>query len=346
MYGISKRFKCICFAASFNTVASRYMPDTRNTSSNPSVPFVLRGSSSVFSRRQLDTFGSLQALEDAHNKVTKETKAERLLVKKMTWRLAKPAVESLGAEKEFRNGQNVSRAGSESLFKVPTLPPPRVSKRRGSGDECGAYRFSEVPRRDPSKWTHYSLADIDEDAGLGGRADRKIASDLMRELRRRREIREGKIEGPLPSADDTRPGRILFRPVSGKKRARFVQSGAMLSSALTLNSRTLEEDEEEKEEEEERVQIDDNLGGFDKESGKSEVVAFRTRTQRGRQCFGRLSASTSKGSDEEIDANEPASVSPATLDSVDSSESATDDDVDDAEMEDYPEVVCDAFPGL
>lgn len=80
------------------------MPDTGSSFSNASVPFVLRGSSSVFSQRQMDTFGSLQALEDAHIKVTKATKAERLLVKKMTWRLAKPAVESLGAEKEAVSG--------------------------------------------------------------------------------------------------------------------------------------------------------------------------------------------------------------------------------------------------
>lgn len=76
------------------------MPHSQDNSSDTAAPFFLRGSSSVFSRRQMDVFGSLQALEEAHNKVTKETKAERHLVRKMAWRATKPAVESLGAEKD------------------------------------------------------------------------------------------------------------------------------------------------------------------------------------------------------------------------------------------------------
>ena len=76
------------------------MSGSPSNSPDTSAPFFLRGSSSVFSQRQMDVFGSLQALEDAHKKVTKETKAERHLVKKMTWRTTKPAVESLEAEKD------------------------------------------------------------------------------------------------------------------------------------------------------------------------------------------------------------------------------------------------------
>lgn len=83
----------------------------------------------------------------------------------------------------------MSSGDSKSPFKVPTVPPPRVPRRRGGSGKCSPYRFSEVLRRDPSKWTHYSLADIDEDAGLGAHANRKIAADLMRELRRQREER-------------------------------------------------------------------------------------------------------------------------------------------------------------
>lgn len=75
------------------------MSGTENTSSS-STPFVLRGSSPIFSQRQQDAFGCLQALEEAHNKVTKETKAERNLVKKMAWRPARPVAESLEAEKD------------------------------------------------------------------------------------------------------------------------------------------------------------------------------------------------------------------------------------------------------
>lgn len=150
-------------------------------------------------------------------------------------------------------------------------------------------------------------------------------------------LQECKIEDIPPSADDTRPGRILFRPVSGKKRARFVQSGAVSPSASTMNSKVLEEDEEG---EGEGAQDDGNHGSCGIESATPEVVAFRPRMQRGRQCFGRLSASTSKDSDEEIDSKEFASLSSATLDSDNSSDSATDDnDVDDVEMEDGPEGV-------
>ena len=83
----------------------RLMSSSPNNSSDTPAPFFLRGSSSVFSQRQMDVFGSLQALEDAHKKVTKETKAERHLVKKMTWRTTKPAVESLEAEKNAVSGR-------------------------------------------------------------------------------------------------------------------------------------------------------------------------------------------------------------------------------------------------
>lgn len=305
------------------------MPDTEGSSLNPSVPFVLRGSSSVFSRRQLDTFGSLQALEDAHIKVTKATKAERLLVKKMAWRLVKPAVESLAAEKEARDRRNASSEVSNNPFKVPTLLPPRVSKLRASGRRT-AHQFTEVPRRDPSKWTHYSLADVDEDAGLGANANRKIASDLMRELRRQREELEGNVDGPPPSSDAALPGRILFRSVSGKKRARLDTSNLLLSSVPTVNSKTLNEDEEE-----EVLSSSDNRTTFDEQSSTSGIVTFRTRMQRRRQCFGRLSASTLKDSDEEVDKSESVSISSVALEGDNSSDIAAEDsDMDDAAMED------------
>lgn len=69
-------------------------------SSNELAPFTVRGSTSAFAQRQKSAFDCLQALEEAHLKVTKETRAERNLVKKLAWRPAKPAVESLEAEKE------------------------------------------------------------------------------------------------------------------------------------------------------------------------------------------------------------------------------------------------------
>lgn len=71
-----------------------------STPSSSTGAFVLRASSAVFSQRSADIFGGLLALENAHKLVTKETKAERQLIKKMAWRETKPAVEALETEKD------------------------------------------------------------------------------------------------------------------------------------------------------------------------------------------------------------------------------------------------------
>lgn len=66
---------------------------------------------------------------------------------------------------------------------MPTRPAPRSGSKRRGDHHYRQNIFRGDPHRDSSKWTHYSLADVDED----GQADRKIAAELMRELRRRRQ---------------------------------------------------------------------------------------------------------------------------------------------------------------
>lgn len=67
-------------------------------------------------------------------------------------------------------------------FKVPSLP--RGQNRRHAQTRLAPGSDGGGRPRDPSRWTYYSLADIDED---GGRGDMQIAADLMRELRRRQD---------------------------------------------------------------------------------------------------------------------------------------------------------------
>ncbi len=98
---------------------------SESTSNSPGASgssFALRGSTSVFSQRQADIFGGLQALEDAHKKVTKETKAERQLIKQVAWRETKPAVESLEAEKErVRLVLFIESCGKSKPYRMPFL---------------------------------------------------------------------------------------------------------------------------------------------------------------------------------------------------------------------------------
>ncbi|VDO06453.1 unnamed protein product [Rodentolepis nana] len=264
------------------------MPDTRD-SSNYSEPFAVRGSSSLFIQRQRDTFDCLQALEEAHAKVNKETRAERNLVKKMAWRPAKPAIESLEAEKEARD--KLKSSGTNKLadtFKIPISPAPRPGgKRRGAPDQRQQSR-SDDPRRGSTKWIHYSLADVNED----GKADRSIAAELMRELRRRHQ-EEGaqNEEGPIGNPPQ---GRILFRPKTGRKRR--CMDSVCESSSSSLPSAFSPEDE---------ITCEDQDCSTEPVTlTKPEAVQFRSRQHPGRQMRFTTMSDDNSDHEEEMDTNE------------------------------------------
>ncbi|VDL33631.1 unnamed protein product [Hymenolepis diminuta] len=290
------------------------MSGTDDSSGN-STPFAIRGSSSVFIQRQKDAFDCLQALEEAHKKVTKATKAERNLVKKMAWRPAKPVTESLEAEKEARDKLNASgRNQVVDTFKIPIRPAPRPgSKRRGESDR--QYRFSDDPHRDRSKWIHYSLADVDED----GIADHRIATELMRELRRRRQEKEDteKKEG---SGGNPPPGRILFRPKTGRKRRNMdpacETSNASLSSAFSPEFEITCEDQD--------------CNTESDTSNKSEAVQFRLRQRAGRQARCTTVSEENSDHEQEMDVSEPTGT--------DKDEPGTSSD-EPSDLEDGPEGV-------
>ncbi|VDD83236.1 unnamed protein product [Mesocestoides corti] len=294
------------------------MSDPKSNSSGAPAPFVLRGSTSLFSQRQLDVFGGLQALEDAHNKVTKETRSERHLVKKMAWKETKPAAESLEADKEAREKQNASAPPvdntTEVLFKVPDCPPPRSALRRKRPARA-SHHVTDATKRDSQKWTHYSLADVDEDAGLGGQANRKIAADLMRELRRRRE--EASESEPVEDlGDDDRPARIIFRPTRGTKRSRVESSGP--SPVNLICSQSHDDDDVDE-------QSDDRSNSPDPTNHQDDI-AFRPRTQHGKlRC--RTGSKEDVRSDEEVETR-GSTEAPEAADSGSSDE--TTDDLEDA----------------
>nr|CDS33678.1 expressed conserved protein [Hymenolepis microstoma] len=260
-------------------------------SSNYSEPFAVRGSSSLFVQRQRDAFDCLQALEEAHAKVTKETKAERNLVKKMAWRPAKPAIESLEAEKEARD--KLKSPGTNQFadtFKIPLSPAPRPGgKRRGAPDQRQNSCSDDDPRRGSSKWIHYSLADVDED----GKTDRRIASELMRELRRRHQEKEG-AQNEEGSIGNLPQGRILFRPKTGRKRRCIISvcesSNPSLSSAFSPEYEVTDEDQD-------RSTEPDT-------SNNPEAVQFRSKQRAGRQVRSTtISGGNSDCEEEAMDTN-------------------------------------------
>ncbi|BHF83053.1 hypothetical protein SprV_0802619400 [Sparganum proliferum] len=210
------------------------------SSESPIGGFALQGSSSSFSQRQAVIFGDLQALEDAHRKVEEETSSERLYVQQF-WRETKPAVESLEAEKEARDRKaraKQGRAGIDTTFRVPAPPSAAPYRRRAVA------RRPADPHRDSSKWTYYSLADVDEDAA----SNREVAAQLIQDLRRRREL-AGEGEGGQEQV--TRPDRILFRPTRGRKKARLdadVESDVCATTLRSPSSFGVIADDEEEEE--------------------------------------------------------------------------------------------------
>ncbi|CAL8069110.1 unnamed protein product [Calicophoron daubneyi] len=181
-----------------------------------------------FCQRQMDVFASLAGLEAAHVEVTKATKDERKAVQKASWRRATPAPENLVAEKECRDHahQSERQAGQQqfdSEFRKPKLPKPH----------------RKTVRRDPKKWTHYTLADVDEDGGVhcgdGSSSDSNfaIAASFLNELRERHVVSNNEEEMDVLSeseAGNKQPHRILFRPTSGLKRSRTdCHSGQLLA---------------------------------------------------------------------------------------------------------------------
>ncbi|KAF5397678.1 hypothetical protein PHET_09230 [Paragonimus heterotremus] len=189
----------------------------------------------TFQQRQSDVFASLANLEAAHVEVTKATKQERETVRKVAWRRTSSAVEDLVAEKERRARNEIDRSEETDDGRAgqPTFRKPVVPRfRRGTPHSRRSFRPTSI-ERDPSKWTHYSLADVDEDGyhtsgcESGGDSNFTIASAFLSELRERR-IASSHSDAEISPEDDDADEqkkrgsehRILFRPVRGTKRTR------------------------------------------------------------------------------------------------------------------------------
>ncbi|KAF7251376.1 hypothetical protein EG68_07058 [Paragonimus skrjabini miyazakii] len=185
----------------------------------------------TFQQRQSDVFASLANLEAAHVEVTRATKHERETVRKVAWRRTSSAVEDLVAEKErrVRNEINRSEETDDGGAGQPTFRKPVVPRfRRGTPHPRRSFRPTSI-ERDPSKWTHYSLADVDEDGfhTSGGDSNFNIASTFLSELRERRIASSHSDAEISPEDEDANEPkkrgsehRILFRPVRGTKRTR------------------------------------------------------------------------------------------------------------------------------
>ncbi|TPP56520.1 hypothetical protein FGIG_08564 [Fasciola gigantica] len=187
---------------------------------------------SNFRQRQTDVFACLAGLEAAHKEVTKATRDERKVVQKAAWRRPHTAPEDLVAEKERRDtkqtscSQELATHRPSSEFRRPAaIPRPRAHS-----------RAPRTVQRDPSKWTHYSLADVDEDGfavvatedGFTNRRDPNvsIALSLLSELRERRVTESQTADKQLDEEGANFDGpvegrRILFRPTRGTKRVRL-----------------------------------------------------------------------------------------------------------------------------
>ncbi|VDP91668.1 unnamed protein product [Echinostoma caproni] len=119
----------------------------------------------------------------------------------------------------------------------------------------GHVRSPRTASRDPTKWIHYTLADVDED-GFGTHdlsvpnrdPNCNIALSFLSELRERREAEscETNHEEEATPAGSEGHHRILFRSVHGTKRARVHDTKAdqPKTTHLTIVVNSLAESEE------------------------------------------------------------------------------------------------------
>ncbi|CAH8861049.1 unnamed protein product [Trichobilharzia szidati] len=244
-----------------------------------------------FRQRQSDVFAALANLEAAHLEVYKATKEERRAVRKSAWRHTTAAPENLEEEKQRRENNQVSSSGEDRrppnpTFRKPLARPPVVGHRA---------RLNP-PLRDPNKWTHYSLADIDEDAPIsrelhyqddsdandssgirriGGDPNGSIAMALINELRQRRNTEDNSSDCNSNTEDLRRRNcnnnRILFRPTKGRKKARLddVDEESSLKPEVRLDNICIPKVDDKEDD-------DDGCDGDEPQQGKRSGDLFST----------------------------------------------------------------------
>ncbi|CAH8599013.1 unnamed protein product [Heterobilharzia americana] len=131
--------------------------------------------------------------------------------------------------------EKINMNTENSTFRKPINRPP--------------YRRLNPILRDPNKWTHYSLADVEEDAPISreshyesvrGDPNSSIAVTLINELRERRNNLKTSSDDNINdlhqnnnnnnSNSNNNNNRILFRPTHGKKRARLIEENTLKSN--------------------------------------------------------------------------------------------------------------------
>ncbi|XP_018652736.1 hypothetical protein Smp_064390 [Schistosoma mansoni] len=191
-------------------------PEKFSSISSTNILTPIEGSNETFRQRQSDVFSALTSLEAAHREVYKATKEERKAVRKAAWRHTITAPENLAELKERRDHVQTA-SGKEhkttcqtqnSTFRKPNALPPSTHRR------------PNYVHRDPSKWTHYSLADVNEDPDI---SDNSLAMALINELRQSRNNTETVQDDETCPTNPRHNNRILFRPTRGKKRARLTE---------------------------------------------------------------------------------------------------------------------------
>ncbi|CAH8593217.1 unnamed protein product [Schistosoma guineensis] len=175
----------------------------------------IEGSNETFRQRQSDVFSALASLEAAHLEVYKATKEERKAVRKAAWRHTITAPENLAELKERRD--HVQTASGKEHGTCQTQNP---TFRKPNALPPSTHRRPNYVHRDPSKWTHYSLADVNEDPDV---SNNSLAMALINELRQSRDSTETVQNDEVGSTNPRHNNRILFRPTRGRKRARLTE---------------------------------------------------------------------------------------------------------------------------
>lgn len=143
------------------------------------------------------------------------------------------------------NGVNVRPKPEVGVFRRPSAPAQRVPNRSTARPSF---------RRDPSKWVHYDLKDVDEDGSLSNGA---IASAFFAGLRERRQSSsEGAVADDIDmSKRDDR--RIVFRSSRGRKKPRVMMTAdPQPSGPSTLPASCVDGEDGEEEEEGDDGRVD------------------------------------------------------------------------------------------
>lgn len=168
--------------------------------------FSISGGGADFANRQKDLFEKLKEAEKGVNISHQDVIAPSISHHPTQREELAMDFEASNQLKRKRRSETKHLRGKESIFKRPEVPPP--------------WQGRKMPdhKKNPQKWTRYSLGDVSQD-DMSDTTNTSTALSFLSELRKRKET-----SGPMDDDDDEREetrsqGSIVFKRPNTSRRA-------------------------------------------------------------------------------------------------------------------------------